>query len=269
MCTRYILEARELPILSMIVKIQKQLSARHYHKDLESQQWSSGLCPKILKKLNKNVDYAATCYAEQCGQGIFDVNDRGVQYKVDINKWTCACRRWDLTGIACSHSISCCREERILPEQKVHNCYTIENFRQAYAHIIYPCRDIKEWTRVNGRKVLPPKYEKKRGRKARNRRKEPEELEGPNGEKMVSRHGRIMHCSHCGGPNHNRGGCYYYKNGIDPKHKESTRVGADRLEQLEPDQDDPVITQASPSQRHHHIVRGHVRTCTRHHTMLT
>lgn len=141
-CTRYILEARELPILNMIVKIQKQLSARHYHKDLESQQWSSGLCPKILKKLNKNVDYATNYYADQCMQGIFDVNDGEVQYQVDINKWTCTCRRWDLTGIACSHSISCCRED--LQEQKVHNCYTIEKFKQAYAHIIHPCRDIKE-----------------------------------------------------------------------------------------------------------------------------
>ena len=35
---------------------------------------------------------------------------------------------------------------------------------------------------------------------------------------------------------------YYYKNGIDPKLKENTRVGADRR-QPEPEQDDPVITQ--------------------------
>jgi hypothetical protein len=71
----------------------------------------------------------------------------------------------------------------------------------------------------------------------------PEEKEGPDDEKMMSRHGRIMHCSHGGGSNHNGGGCYYYKNGIDPKMKEGRRIGVHitQLVLIEVE-DDPVIT---------------------------
>ena len=50
----YILEARELPILSMFEKIKCQLMTRHYskRKKLENEMTSS-FCPKIMKKLAK------------------------------------------------------------------------------------------------------------------------------------------------------------------------------------------------------------------------
>jgi hypothetical protein len=42
----------------------------------------------------------------------------------------------------------------------VQKCYFIELFRAAYGHIIYPCRGISEWPKVNGRAMFPPLYEK-------------------------------------------------------------------------------------------------------------
>ena len=136
--------------------------------------------------------------------GVFDVECRGKHYMVNLQKKSCACRRWDMSGIPCNHAIACLRHDNILPEEMVHPCYSISKFRAAYSHVIYPCRDRTEWPKVNGRPVLPPIYERKVGRPAKNRRKQPEEIEDPNDEKKMSRHGRIMHCSHCGGSSHNR-----------------------------------------------------------------
>ena len=51
---KYILEARELPILSMLQRIKGQLMTRHYNKQKEMlEQWSTSgnVCPKIKKKL--------------------------------------------------------------------------------------------------------------------------------------------------------------------------------------------------------------------------
>ena len=52
-CIRYILEAREVPILSMIEKIMcGQLMNRIYTKQKEAQEkWNGTICPKIKKSL--------------------------------------------------------------------------------------------------------------------------------------------------------------------------------------------------------------------------
>lgn len=50
----YILEAREMPILSMLQTMKCQLMTRYYtkHKDVGS-EWQGAICPKIRKKLQK------------------------------------------------------------------------------------------------------------------------------------------------------------------------------------------------------------------------
>ena len=69
---KYILEAREMPILSMLEQIKGQLMTRHYTKQKEvGEEWLGHTCPKIRKKLNKNTKWASTCYAMPSGEGIF------------------------------------------------------------------------------------------------------------------------------------------------------------------------------------------------------
>ena len=69
---------------------------------------------------------------------------------------------------------------------------------------------------MNGVDVQVPIYEKKVGRPARNRKKNPTELEG--GTKL-SKHGVMMHCSACGSSTHNKRTCHKYsdKNMTNPK----------------------------------------------------
>lgn len=114
---KYILEAREMPVLTMLEQIKSQLMTRHYTKEQEvGDKWQGRICPKIRKKLNKNIEWANTCYAQPAGKGIFQVQVMDRQYIVDIVAKQCDCRRWDLTSIPCSHAISYLRNERISPE---------------------------------------------------------------------------------------------------------------------------------------------------------
>jgi hypothetical protein len=103
MFNKYILEARELPILSMLQRIKRQLMTRHYNKEKEMlEQWSASgnVCPKIRKKLLKNAGYANTCYAVLAGKGIFQVQSGDFQYIMDIIGRHCDHRWWDLTGLS-------------------------------------------------------------------------------------------------------------------------------------------------------------------------
>jgi hypothetical protein len=209
----YILEAREMPILSMLQTMKCQLMTRYYtkHKDVGS-EWQGAICPKIRKKLQKNSDWSNTCYALPAGNGVFQVQNRDYTFKVDIVSKTCDCRRWDLTGIPCCHAISCLRHERIPPESVVSDCYSSSSYLVAYGQTIWPCKDKSEWEKVDAEEILPPVYEKKVGRPPKSRRKQPYEVDG-----RLSKHGVIITCGYCGDQGHNRGGCALRKAGIRPK----------------------------------------------------
>lgn len=60
---KYILEARELPILSMMEKITSQLMKRLYEKQKEClDKWTGPICPKIMDRMQRNVDFANMCF---------------------------------------------------------------------------------------------------------------------------------------------------------------------------------------------------------------
>jgi hypothetical protein len=181
---KYILEARELPILSMFERIKTQLMSRHYNKQKEVEGFAGNFCPKIRVKVTRNAEFANLCYALPSGYGVFQVQIREYSHIVDIYAKTCDCRRWQLTGVSCCHAIAYLRHERIQPKSVLPDCYSIQTFRNAYQFSIWPCRDKTEWEHVNGEKVSPPKYEKKVGRPPKSRKKQPHEVQGKNGPKF-------------------------------------------------------------------------------------
>jgi len=79
---KYILDAREMPILSMFEKIRGQLMTRYYNKQKELEQMQGSVCPKIRKKVLKNSEYANLCFALPAGAGVFQVQSRDYQYRV-------------------------------------------------------------------------------------------------------------------------------------------------------------------------------------------
>ena len=139
---KYILDAREMPILAMIQQIKGQITTRIYSKQLEAKAMTGTICPKIRKKLEKHVEWSNNCEAKPSGNGIFEIEERGTPYTVDLQKRTCSCRRWDLSGIPCWHAVSALRHDQISPESYVSKCYSIEKYCKAYEHIIWPCRDV-------------------------------------------------------------------------------------------------------------------------------
>jgi len=52
-------------------------------------------------------------------RGLFHVENGNDQYVVDLHKRICACRKWDLTGIPCCHSIACMWHNHEVPEDYV------------------------------------------------------------------------------------------------------------------------------------------------------
>ena len=231
-----ILDARELCVLSMWEQIRCIIMNRVHDKLREAmEQWVGTLCPKIRQKVRKNEDFSANCFATPTpvqGMGVFEVLSNQNTYIVELNMRSCSCRRWQLTGIPCSHVLACLRHERIKADLMVASCYKLSTYVEAYKGSIYPVGDKTEWIRTNGPDILPPYYEKKVGRPKRSRRKNPEELADGT---RLSKHGVKMHCGYCRDPNHTRRNCLKYK--------------ADVLRELEPEQQQPEQPQEQAEQQ--------------------
>jgi hypothetical protein len=69
----YILEAREIPMLSMLEIIFYKIMHRIVSKQKEAESMTGTICPKIRKKLDKFTEWSANCGVEDAGNGIYHV----------------------------------------------------------------------------------------------------------------------------------------------------------------------------------------------------
>ncbi|CAN1130921.1 hypothetical protein LINPERHAP2_LOCUS6114 [Linum perenne] len=148
------------------------------------------------------------------GNKAYQVRGPRGQFVVDLETRTCACGRWQLSGIPCPHAIRCiqyCQED---PERYVHESYYTEVYRATYEHSINPLNDSTQWERSGLEPLLAPVFPTpKKCPKQTKRRKEAWELERPrvnrNGveSRVLTRQGTVITCSKCKQQGHNRRGC--------------------------------------------------------------
>lgn len=81
--------------------------------------------PKDKEEIGKNAEFSGNCHPNHFGLEIYAVESGENTYIVDIPARTYDCKRFQLSGIPCSHVITCCRADRIYPESLVHKCYNI------------------------------------------------------------------------------------------------------------------------------------------------
>ncbi|CAN1801228.1 hypothetical protein LINPERHAP1_LOCUS22877, partial [Linum perenne] len=146
-------------------------------------------------------------YAEDtCGANTFQVRHRDKQMVVDLNNQTCTCWKWELSGIPCSHAISCIAFMQDRLENYVRMWYRVENYMKAYGVHISPMVGLESWQKTDQPAIKPPHVNivgsMKKGRTQTMRRKGPEEtVERQRKQRAytvkVSRKGTINKCSKC------------------------------------------------------------------------
>ncbi|CAN0918217.1 LRR receptor-like serine/threonine-protein kinase FLS2 [Linum grandiflorum] len=214
---RCILDARCKPIISMFETIRCQLMERfRAKKTFAANNFRGKLCPRIQKKLNIAIEASNRCEAIPNGANCFEVKVHGIQLVVDLNKFTCTCRKWELSGIPCSHAISCIHYMHDKPEHYVDKCFEVSKYIEAYSFSVSPMVGHESWKPSSRSPVKPPHVseddKKRRGRRQTKRRKGPEENPSsstqtrkhmPNNER-VTRKAVILRCSVCRATGHNK-----------------------------------------------------------------
>ena len=204
-----IIGARDKPILSMLedimVYIMRRLNTRQY-----MERWTGEICPNAFRILEKNKYEVRACMANWAGLSKFEIKTMyGDQYVVDLAAKTCSCRRWDLIGIPCSHSVAAIYRKNLEPTDFVHEYYMKKTYQQSYQFIINPMSGQDLWTESGLAPIIPPSYHKQPGRPKKVRRREADELS--NSSQKMRRLFAVITCTKCGREGHNVRTCYMKK----------------------------------------------------------
>ncbi|GMY19683.1 putative Mutator transposable element [Fagus crenata] len=200
----YILEARDKPIITMLEIIRQKLMKR-FHNKRDERQYESNICPRIKAKLEKSKDAARDYIVRIGGVKTFEVDLMyGSRFVVDLGNKSCTCRRWDLSGIPCSHAVACIYMDSKSPEEYVDPIYTKEKFMAAYEILFNPVPSEYDWPATEYDPISPLVVRTKPGRPKKARRKEEGEEMHPY---KVTRKGLAVKCGKCYQWGHNARTC--------------------------------------------------------------
>ncbi|KAF4389033.1 hypothetical protein F8388_026762 [Cannabis sativa] len=184
----------------------KSYETEHKCCRTNSNRWATAqwLSAKYREEF-KNKEEAGSHLPTKSGELIYQIHNMyGNIYSVDLRSWVCSCRRWELTGIPCSHVVAAIWHNKQDPELYVSKWYTKEYYMKAYSHQIFPIRNQDEWPRSGKIGMINPIHKKQPGRPKKSRKLELQEL--VSGKKLKKKF-VIIKCSVCGGKEHNLRTC--------------------------------------------------------------
>ncbi|XP_019153866.1 PREDICTED: uncharacterized protein LOC109150412 [Ipomoea nil] len=116
-----ILNFRDKPIQTMVDKIRLYLMIMMQKNRDKMSCHPFKVCPKIQKILEEGKERCCRFNAYKSVGDIYQVDDDSFKpFKIDLGARQCSCRRWDLTGIPCTHAIAAIRKKGDIPEDYVH-----------------------------------------------------------------------------------------------------------------------------------------------------
>ncbi|MBA0724742.1 hypothetical protein Golax_021404, partial [Gossypium laxum] len=68
-----------------------------------------------------------------------------ITYIVDLEKMTCSCRLWDLSGIPCVHTVCAIYNKEEDPEKYLAKCYSKEIYMRTYKYALQPINGLDLW----------------------------------------------------------------------------------------------------------------------------
>lgn len=87
-------------------------------------QYKMTLCRANKKSVGCHVTWSGGLrYLVQTSAG-------GFELVVDLIARTCACKKWQLSGIPCFHAVACLNSHEFNLEDYVHRCYSVNMFKK-------------------------------------------------------------------------------------------------------------------------------------------
>ncbi|XP_060968631.1 uncharacterized protein LOC133036152 [Cannabis sativa] len=192
------LAARELPITTLLECLRALVQQWTHTNRTKAHNTFTKLSPTGEDILLKNYTYSLNLEVKATTDYLFEVTRMKESWKVNLEKRTCTCNRFQIDEMPCGHSVAVMREMNMDPYTYCSDYYTKKNWLATYSGTVYPIGHQSEWEvpeEVKNIIVLPPHERVKSGRLKTLRRKAGWEKDQHN------------KCSKCGELGHNKRTC--------------------------------------------------------------
>ncbi|KAL9660775.1 hypothetical protein QQ045_025593 [Rhodiola kirilowii] len=201
----YIRDARDQPIITCLETIRLLLMKRFQEKHSGSVNYPNEIMPRILSKLVDNKKKALQYIVNWNGTDSFQVAHSGWDgHMVSLDRFSCSCNMWNLTGIPCVHACAAAFHIKRNPDDYIHHSYKKETYMKIYDVVILPIPEPNEWPHADGDVVLPPVFRRQQGRPRKKRIRSVEEPRNPH---RIRKMGTQIKCSRCRNLGHNSRRC--------------------------------------------------------------
>ncbi|XP_057726847.1 uncharacterized protein LOC130942157 [Arachis stenosperma] len=190
-------DADELPITQMVDVIRSKIMELIAARREASDQWVTRLTPSMEEKLSAESRKAHSLQFVLCGSSTYEVCG-DTNEVVDLDRWECSCKAWQLTGIPCCHAIAVISGINRSVYDFCSRFFTSEIYRLTYSEAVLPIQYVDAPAAKDSQllvTVTPPSTRRPPGRPATKRY---------GSEDVVKRQ---LQCSRCKGLGHNKSTC--------------------------------------------------------------
>ncbi|XP_074313690.1 uncharacterized protein LOC141648880 [Silene latifolia] len=153
-------KCKDKPVLELLEWIRRYNMTRIWSKSERVAKLEGNSMPSVIKQLGIAEKEYRHCRTEQSGPHEYEVEYNLDRWIIDLEKRTCNCFKWDLTGIPCVHAYACIKKRRGDPKICVHEAYSKEVYVKAYSHFIKALPGPKQWEKTDHPQPEPPAYRK-------------------------------------------------------------------------------------------------------------
>ncbi|KAK3226555.1 hypothetical protein Dsin_006417 [Dipteronia sinensis] len=172
---------RTLPMLTMMKRVRRKFMKRIRDRYEAAMLWESNIPPVIYRKLQKAQQKERYLDPLRCGEYKFEVVDGNRRFVVELDKRTCQCGIWIISGVPWMHAMACITKRRDNVEDYVDDYLKKSTYLRTYSNNFHAIPYENLWPDRNFETVLPPKRKRGVGRPRLSKRR------GSNEPKKVQR----------------------------------------------------------------------------------
>jgi hypothetical protein len=182
-------KTKEHQIVEIHDKIRQMIIEKFVLRSESARKMTGKIILAIIKDLNAQSKTIKDHDVLICGPKKIEVTVNRFRHAVNLELKTCTCRAWQVTGKPCSHAPAFIAKlsREVQMDEFVHEYFSVERLRKAYAGTFIPMTSKDLWSRVNlGYKIHKPKLRRKSGRPRKSRFKAYDEVSSSKKRRLCS-----------------------------------------------------------------------------------
>jgi hypothetical protein len=168
----WVSKCKDFQVVDMHDRIRQMIIEKWVLRDKIGRKMVGSIIPSIIHALNAQSKTIKNHEVLICGAGTAEVTVNRFRHAVNLEQKTCSCRAWQVTGQPCSHALAFIAKlsRHVQMDVFVHEYFSVERFKKAYAGKFSPMTSKDSWPRVDlGYKIKKPKLRRKPGRPRKSR----------------------------------------------------------------------------------------------------